>query len=61
MLAAVEPTFVAQPLKDALGCMTLLARARFVFGNPLVNLIYKVVQLWALDCSCPTIPPFSGM
>ncbi len=55
-VTAVESTFITEPFKDALGRMSLFARARLIFRQPLINLIDIGIQLWPFDLRRPPIP-----
>ena len=55
-VTAAEPTFSTEPFKNAFCSVASLARASFVFSQPMVNLIRIRIQLRALDHRCSPIP-----
>ena len=55
-IPAVKPELAAEAFKNTLGCETLFAWARFVFSQPLVNLIDIRIKFGPLYLRRPPIP-----
>ena len=55
-VAAVEPTFITEPLKNALGRMALLAWTNFVLGKPFINIRNIWIKPGPPDWRRPPIP-----
>src|SRR3954449_201520 len=55
-VAAGEPVFLPQPIKNPLGCVTLLTVLADVVAQPLVDDLGEPIQLGTADRRRPPIP-----